>query len=357
MSALNPVSSEKANGALSPKDPLPSAHPFVVGVQPRLDTLIRPDADDTHIRDDDVHEHLDTHGEADGVSNHSGSVGHGCHDAQVGVADRSILIANIREFHKQNEDLMREEIALTLRVKAACRRACGGDIKEGAKLFTALENLLNDKEHEDHPLLPIMLGHAMRFKEARDVLAKHKRASERTLMKAAMKLEHIVLFVESVRGFGWISLGRIIGEAGDLSNYSNPGKLWKRMGMAPFKGKSCATWKKCGGLMAGEWEEAGYSPRRRAVMWNIGASLMKAQNPYRQVYLERKEYLRVREEAKGKKVLPADEITKDNADSSISKKHVDVMALHYMEKRLLRDLWRAWRGDPDDIAVEVEFAQ
>jgi hypothetical protein len=35
---------------------------------------------------------------------------------------------------------------------------------------------------------------------------------------------------EEQRGFGFKSLGIVIGECGDLANYPNPGKLWKRMG-------------------------------------------------------------------------------------------------------------------------------
>src|SRR5262249_44139760 len=83
------------------------------------------------------------------------------------------------------------------------------------------------------------------------------------------------------RGFGLLSLATIIGETGDLNNYPNPAKVWRRMGCAPFTsdGKTLmgATWKsgREGKLSSDEWEEYGYSPRRRSVMFVIGECLVK----------------------------------------------------------------------------------
>lgn len=82
-------------------------------------------------------------------------------------------------------------------------------------------------------------------------------------------------------GFGLRSLGVVVGECGDLSNYANPAKLWKRMGCAPhgFNGKTMmgATWKSGahGKLPAEEWERFGYSPRRRSVAYVIGENLVR----------------------------------------------------------------------------------
>jgi hypothetical protein len=86
------------------------------------------------------------------------------------------------------------------------------------------------------------------------------------------------------RGFsaGASGLGVLIGETGDLSNYSSPGKLWKRMGCAPFTNhegvtKQGATWRKGkeGKLESDEWEKFGYSPRRRSISYLIGENLVK----------------------------------------------------------------------------------
>lgn len=83
------------------------------------------------------------------------------------------------------------------------------------------------------------------------------------------------------RGFGLLSLATVIGETGDLSLYSGPCKVWRRLGCAPwsFDGKTLmgATWRsgKDGKLPAEEWETFGYSPRRRSIAYLIGENLVK----------------------------------------------------------------------------------
>ncbi len=82
-------------------------------------------------------------------------------------------------------------------------------------------------------------------------------------------------------GFGTKSLAIVIGETGDLFNYANVAKVWRRMSLAPwtFNGKTLmgATWRsgKEGKLPSTEWELYGYSPRRRSLMYVIGEGLVK----------------------------------------------------------------------------------
>lgn len=80
------------------------------------------------------------------------------------------------------------------------------------------------------------------------------------------------------RGLSLGYLGVIIGETGDLSNYANPGKVWRRLGCAPwqFNGETRmgATWKGKK-LPAEEWTKFGYSSRRRSVAWLIGTNMVK----------------------------------------------------------------------------------
>lgn len=135
-------------------------------------------------------------------------------------------------------------------------------------------------------------------------------------------------WAEGIRGFGAKSLARIIGESGDLSLYANPAKLWKRFGLAPFKGKMCSTWRRKGGLHADEWSEVGYNPRRRSVVWNVGECLVKLN----QTGAYRKRY----DEQKAKKVALASEDWKLIRCHN----HGKLMA----EKLLILDLWKAWRG-------------
>jgi hypothetical protein len=114
-----------------------------------------------------------------------------------------------------------------------------------------------------------------------------------------------------------LSLAAIVGEAGDLSNYANPAKLWKRLGLAVMPDGTRQ--RRVTGV---EGLEHGYSPARRSVVWNIGACIVKAGGPLKAVYDARKVYETPRVETKG---------------------HAHNRAQRYVEKRFVRDLWIAWR--------------
>lgn len=149
-----------------------------------------------------------------------------------------------------------------------------------------------------------------------------------------------VLEVFRPRGFGEGSLAVVVGEAGDLSGYATHSKLWKRMGLAVLDGKRQGA----PGLGASDetWIEHGYNPERRSMVWNMGESILKAQirkvkddagedtgertvlGPYGQIYLDRKAY----ELARNPEIRPI---------------VAHARAKRYMEKRLLKNLWRAWR--------------
>lgn len=131
-------------------------------------------------------------------------------------------------------------------------------------------------------------------------------------------------FAEGVRGFGAVSLAGIVGEAGDLSNYATKSKLWKRMGLAVIDGVRQGGLTK--GASAEQWIAHGYSPIRRARMFVVGGCLVKnnRDGPYRRAYDQRKAY-----ELAG--------------DPDMKPIIAHRRAQRYMEKRLLRDLWQAWR--------------
>jgi hypothetical protein len=110
--------------------------------------------------------------------------------------------------------------------------------------------------------------------------------------------------------------------------------VWKRMGMAVIDGGRQRRVAGDAALLHG------YSPARRSIMWNIGACLIKAQvrsakdeegnklastaiGPYGQLYIDRK-------------AMEAERV-----DSAA---HAHNRAQRYVEKRLLRDMWKAWRA-------------
>lgn len=145
------------------------------------------------------------------------------------------------------------------------------------------------------------------------------------------------------RGFGLLSLATIVGEAGDLSNYPNPGKLWKRLGLAPFRSGEHnlmpSTYRMYPGpkLSADEWSTCGYSPRRRSISYIVGENIVKQNcsaakdgkkawvGPYRKRYDESK--------ARAAEV---------HEDWKPIRCHRHGMLL--ATKRLILELWKVWVG-------------
>lgn len=153
-------------------------------------------------------------------------------------------------------------------------------------------------------------------------------------------------WVQGVRGVGPLSLGLLIGETGDLSGYDSPAKVWKRMGLAvmPDGTRQRRVTGKEGILH-------GFSPKRRALMFVIGDNLIKqnkdsmtkADGLYRSLYLERKamELLRLPPDVEKTRKKKNDPEGTEKAYSRTA--HAHHRASRYIQKRLLRDLWRAWR--------------
>jgi len=159
---------------------------------------------------------------------------------------------------------------------------------------------------------------------ARAPFATIEKNALKQMEKLAKALPVWPIYCENVRGFGAASLAVIIGETGDLSNYSTIAKLWKRLGLAVFDETRQGGLAK--GASAEAWIKHGYSPQRRSRMWNIGDTIIKGNRDgyYRMLYLKRKTY----------------ELARDPEMKPI-KAHR--RAQRYMEKCLLKHLWQAWR--------------
>jgi len=166
--------------------------------------------------------------------------------------------------------------------------------------------------------------------DACEPFEKIRKDSEKHLVRLAKSLPVWSEFGKDVFGFGPLSLAIIVAEAGDLSNYSDVGKLNKRLGLAVIDGIRQGGLKK--GSKAEDWIEHGYNVQRRAAIWQAIALPMlmhvkrKPDLPYIKLYLERKEFELAR-------------------DPEMTEAHANSRARRYMEKRLLKDLWKAWRRD------------
>lgn len=240
-----------------------------------------------------------------------GEVGHCACATQTTGADLADQIAELREQWRRRQAWHRAEKSLTLQAKALCRRlAEGGDKKEAETIYKAALG------KGSHPMAEVALAAIFPLDEARKAIETHRKAVEKRLTKLAKELP-VAPWVEGTRGVGLLSLAAIVGEAGDLSGYANPGKLWKRMGMGVMGDGTRQ--RRVGGVAA---LDHGYSPARRSVVWNIGACIVKAGGPLKEIYDARKIYETPRVE---------------------TKLHAHNRAQRYTEKRFLRMLWSAWR--------------
>jgi hypothetical protein len=285
--------------------------------------------------------------------------------AQMGCAVPPALLAEIRETHRQRQDLLRAELRLTNQIEAIHRRLTGltkaqraaahrrgtghtsvdaqrasagaddaGDpgLPDDQRTSVAREaggeggHTSSDARRSGVPLADLAEREALAdvwalpLADARALLVSHRKPLDKRLELLVKELP-AWSWGGGVRGFGALSLAQIVGETGDLAGYANPAKVWKRMGLAVMPDGTRQR------RVAGEGAlEHGYSPQRRALMYVVAENLVKLNRdgPYRAYYLAEKE--RQREK------LP-----------DASPAHIDNRAKRHLAKRLLRDLWRAWR--------------
>jgi hypothetical protein len=245
------------------------------------------------------------------------------------------------ETYQMRTDMHREEKALTLRIRAICRRLVtepGMDqstiTKEGDKLYEAITK---DKEH---PFKEIALVYTEPLFESRNVLESHRKKREKELSLLARELPAHG-WVKDQKGLGELGFAMIIGEAGALDKYPNPAKLWKRMGLAvmPDGRQRKVTDKDLAKLH-------GYAPKRRALVWTLGDSILRTKGHYRDIYDERKAVEMQKAEDEGRIVVPAKDVKENwSPDSFRTVGHIHNRAKRYMEKRMLKDLWVAWRAE------------
>lgn len=245
--------------------------------------------------------------------------GQKCSDVQKSTAPAiAKLIDKIAEKERIHRQLLRAEIRLNLQIQA---------IERGTA--EAVKKLGSDSDPERAAFFTTeTLAIAM------SVIRKSRLPIRREIQKLAKQLP-VHAWQKSVPGFGEFGLGQIVGEAGDLSRYANPAKLWKRMGLAVIYGERQRR------VKGDEALEHGYVAERRAVMWTLGGPLIKAKSPgYYDFYLAVK--------ARWKEKHPEKEFSHtDSKGKPVYKytpKHIDNHAKRVMEKKLLKDLWRAWRG-------------
>lgn len=244
------------------------------------------------------------------------------------------VLPDIIELSRRRRTLIKSRTSLTLQIKAYARYAAQSRYKaNGLKLP---EGKFPKIEKEDLEL-------AMLVYPELDGCRKTIDASIKVYEKKLTKLVHelpVWPWAEGVRGVAEISIATIIGEAGDLSDYRNPAKLWKRMGLGFFELDDGTMVRQRCFRDVELADKARYFPGRRAAMFVIADSIIKAGgrgrvNPYATLYRWQRRKYRRREEVK-------------------TKIHAHRMAHRWMTKRMLRDLWRAWRDASGHRKVDTQ---
>jgi hypothetical protein len=169
--------------------------------------------------------------------------------------------------------------------------------------------------------------------------------AEKNMESIAMLLP-VWTWAENIRGIGPLGIATIIAEAGDLSKYATPAKLWKRLGYHVYEGCAGSTWKRekwrPRKLEAEEWIANPFSGQRYALMTQVATWLVNAQ------------WLGVKKTGtdEGKpnglygEIYAARRAHTFNTHPEWSLMHRRRDALRIVMKRLLLDLWRVWNGEP-----------
>ena len=243
------------------------------------------------------------------------------------------IVLNIRRQHRQRMFCIKTQSKLDRAIESYVRReytAWSPELPEKERVAENAKAIKIIKAARDGEGDAALVEMVIANDAAREPFDAMRKKREKAIAQLVRQLSVWESFAKPIRGCAEGSLGAIIGEAGDLSNYATHSKLWKRMCVAVLDGKRQGNPGK--GASADDWIAHGYSPARRSVMWNIGDPLIKQNDGiYRQLYDMRKLYELAR-------------------DPEMSKGHAHNRAKRYMEKRLLKDLWRAWRRASSSVA-------
>lgn len=239
------------------------------------------------------------------------------------MSDLSEVCATIVERCRQRSDLHRAEQRLTLQVKAICRRLVKDDLAQSHALYGSLEG------RAIHPLRDVARAVTCVLLKARHEIREGRLSIEGQLQRDALSLP-IWSRVKATPGLGGLGIALLIGATGDLAKYSTHSKVWKRLGLAVIDGQSQRR------MTGPEGITHGFSPGRRSTVWNMGSNMLRIQSGLPRV-----------EGRKGRPVGPFrrgyDARKAYELANGVPKAHAHNRAKRYMEKKLVRNIWRAWR--------------
>lgn len=260
---------------------------------------------------------------------------------------RQPLIDEIKAAHRHHRHAIKHQSRLARSLEAEVRDAFGFRTnlpepqrkKISAQAIALIKQCRAGTQSEEHSLIAMLVIASDQSRSSWDAIVLDRK---KALERAARKLPGYD-FVKGTRGAGDLGFAQIIGEAGDLSNYANPGKLWKRLGLAPYDGHAMSSWMRetwrPRKLTSEEWIANPFKPERYAIIAQIATWLVTAQceakeksgtkhgrpkGRYGEFYVGRREHT-------------------DITHQDWSDGHARADALRYTVKKFTRDLWVAWR--------------
>jgi hypothetical protein len=249
---------------------------------------------------------------------------------RIAAMDLPTVIDGLVSLHREHRALQRAVGDMTRRIKADEKWAAHArHVRDGIEIPAGKMAVPND---DDAAFIKTLRHRLYTGRAALEALRKQVQAEQLMLVTRLPVYDWAL----SIRGFGLASLAAIVGEAGDIGKYGNPAKFWKRMGLAVIDGERQRK-------VAGNPELAerhGFRPQRRAEVHVIGENLIRQKSPgYYELYVARKEY----------------EQTRPDPVPYLIVAHK--RALRYVEKRLLKKLWSAWRVGTGVAGAEPEGAE
>ena len=228
------------------------------------------------------------------------------------------------ELHRQRQDLHRAEKSMTYRIKAVCRRLTKGDREAGEAIYRALE------ARESDPLADVASAVVEPYIGARDAIRASRTAVE-DRMRTEVRGLRVWPYAHAIVGMGPILLASLVGETGNLADYPTVSKVWKRLGLAVVDGSRQRRVRGAEALLQR------YSASRRSTVWVIGRSVLRNQSitkasPLRKFTTDATYYRRCYDSRKDYEL-----------SRGLTRGHAHNRAARYMEKKLVRDIWRAWR--------------
>lgn len=236
------------------------------------------------------------------------------------------LLTEINNYHRIREDILKSRIRIEHQARVIKKRIASSNI--------------------DNEFTEDMLTQIKNTKTFHPILKYYEKELERTIKKIPL----FDWFI-AINGCGPLSYASLMAEIGNPHNYENPAKVWRRMGLAVFNGRSDKNREK--------GNNTGYSKRRRMIAYRISSAIIKQEGKYRKIYLKRKDY-EINRDAEGynaeyielnggqkkmKQFYSSPQNKKRIENNQLPLCILDLRAHRYMIKRLLKDIWYKWNTD------------